>query len=265
MATMLMEMEKVHVSSVFFQRLALKRKERGVVELEPSGGRFLSAARSMRASGAGFMSKVGGVFRKGKKGEPEPDSGLGSMGAGRPRPRPPSRRRSTADDDGGAVERAPRRERASSDRAPKGASFAQKSQGSSSSAPYNSAGIFQPKQATNVSFVQHIPSWGASRLHPNASGQALQLTAIFCRPPHLDIRRVLAAQSRVMLQSPSRCWHCALATARRSRCCAASCLSARTRRASRRQSPSRGASATSSLSLKVVISSTGRSSPTRSG
>ena len=175
MATMLMEMEKAHVSSVFFQRLAIKRKQRGAVEIEPSRGKFASAARSMRASGAGFMSKVGGVFSRKKKGAEEPqaaDGGLGSVSSGRQRPRPPPQRRSTADDEtgggGGARER---RERPSSNRGgPEGASFARQSRDSVDASQRSGtfrSGIYQPKQAANVAFVQHIPKWGVHLATPS--------------------------------------------------------------------------------------------------
>jgi hypothetical protein len=155
MAGMVMEMEKQHVSSVFFQRLNLKRKQRGLMEMAPtpSTGRMTSAARSIRTSGAGFMNKVGSVFsRKGDTSAKESEGGgLGTTAGARTRPRPPPRQQGTAGKAVGEVVR-PSSQRNGS----KGPSFAGKAARGGSSRE-----VFVPPQAKNVSFVQHIPKWGA--------------------------------------------------------------------------------------------------------
>lgn len=146
MAKVVMEMEKMHVSSVFFQRVALKRKQRSAYVEPEVGGRLTSAARSLRSSGQGFISKV---FRRGSKSGEESEP---AAPAGR---RPPPRRRGQP-----AAEEAPaaKPKAAPKAKAPSGPSFAKPG---GAPAGGRAPRVFTPPAAKNVAFVQHIPKWGA--------------------------------------------------------------------------------------------------------
>ena len=163
MAGMLMEMEQLTVSAVFFQRLALKRRQRGLTA--PTGEattRFGRAAASLRSSGKGFMQKVGGVFRRSKGGGADEEDAPPA----RRRPAPPRRRGPAAiaeeDEDGDdASERASSSRGGGKPRASE-ASFAKKKAAAPRRAGGAGGGAYSPHAAKSVAFVQHLPKWGAS-------------------------------------------------------------------------------------------------------
>jgi hypothetical protein len=161
MAEMLMEMEKFTVSAIFFQRLAVKRRQRGLMVAPEASSRFSRATRNMRASGAGLMSKI--FSRKGGKSAP----GDAEVAGRRRRPMPP--RRSGAQDspdgkDEDEVEETSSRRRTNSE-----ASFARKTTPQASTRS-SSAGAYVPHAAKSIAFVQHLGKWGA------LSGLQLHLT-----------------------------------------------------------------------------------------
>ena len=130
LAEEIMAMEKTIVSPVFFQRLALKRRQRelsGFDTYQPTGVR--GVAQSVRASGAGLLARL-----RGKK------SDGGGSASGR---RPPGSNTGTDDD--------------TQSRSSAGPSFAGRRR--PPNAPSRDMN-FTPGPARNLRFVRHIKSWG---------------------------------------------------------------------------------------------------------
>ena len=152
MTSVIMDMEKAMVSPVFFQRLALKRKQRELaLNSASTGNKVRGAMNRVRSSGKGLLTRL-----KGRKGaaengesEPAPPSGGRRLAPGA------LRRRGTQQhedeqaendtDEGDGAARGPTRP-----------SFAQSTR---TSAP--GGGAFQPGPARSLRFVSHIKSWGA--------------------------------------------------------------------------------------------------------
>lgn len=135
LAEEIMAMEKTIVSPVFFQRLALKRRQRellgGFNEEQLTGVR--GAAERVRASGAGLLARLRGQKADGGSGRKAPNSSAGGEDdSDQPRSSGPSfaNRRRTA---------------------PSASSIAN----------------FTPGPARNLRFVKHIKAWGelSSCLH----------------------------------------------------------------------------------------------------
>jgi hypothetical protein len=157
MVEMLMEMEKLTVSAVFFQRLAVKRKQRGLVVAPEPSGRFARATKSMRESGVGIMSKL--FSRKEQKSAP----GDAEVAGRRRRLKPP--RRGGIDEDPDEKEEA--EEPVSSRPSNAEASFSRKSAPQASTRGSTSGGeAYVPHAAKSIAFVQHLGKWGA--LWPDA-------------------------------------------------------------------------------------------------
>jgi hypothetical protein len=138
MVDIVTEMEKSMVSPVFFQRLAIKRKQYEDRSLESNvRGSFRGAAARVRASGAGILSRLG-MGRRQKSAD-------GDLAG---------RRRTTTSGRGSVSdveEREPRR-------SGMGASFAQGQRSAPGSVGH---GAFRPGPARNLRFVRQVGNWGA--------------------------------------------------------------------------------------------------------
>lgn len=155
MSTVIMDMEKAMVSPVFFQRLALKRKQREVALNAAPTGKFRGAAARVRSSGAGLLARLKGRKSATENGD---ESVPPSQGGGRRLAPGGLRRRGTQqqeeeDEHGNNAD-----EGGSSARGPSRPSFAHNAR---SSAPGSAGAVFQPGPARNLRFVSHIKSWGA--------------------------------------------------------------------------------------------------------
>eukprot|EP00892_Ulva_mutabilis_P006763 jgi/Ulvmu1/4459/UM002_0184.1 len=154
MTCVIMDMEKAMVSPVFFQRLALKRKQRDLAMNAAPTGKFRGAADRVMSSGAGLLARLKGKKGATKNGESEPPA----QGGGRRLAPGMLRRRGTHQEDGGDEEEQgdDAEEGESSARGTSRPSFAQNAR---SSAPGGSGAAFQPGPARNLRFVSHIKSW----------------------------------------------------------------------------------------------------------
>lgn len=131
LAEEIMAMEKTIVSPVFFQRLALKRRQRelfGMNTEQRTGMR--GTADRVRASGAGLLARLRGKKAEGGSGRRAPNSSAGGDDdTDQPRPRS------------------------------SGPSFANRRRAPNASTSSSGAN-FTPGPARNLRFVKHIKNWG---------------------------------------------------------------------------------------------------------
>lgn len=151
MTTVIMDMEKAMISPVFFQRLALKRKQRELaLNAAPAGGKLRNARDKVRSSAQGFLGRFKGRKSTTDNGQAQPTA----QGGGRRRIAPGAlRSRATQNDDEEPDDEA--EDTAGRSRGPVKPSFAQKARPSASG-----DAVFQPTQARSLRFVIHIKTWG---------------------------------------------------------------------------------------------------------
>lgn len=148
MTSVIMDMEKSMVSPVFFQRLALKRKQReAALNVAPTGGKLRNAKDQVRRSAQGLLGRFKGRKSTTDNGQSQPPSQGGRRRVA-PAPRGPPNDDEEPDDEG--------EETARSSRGPAKPSFAQKNR-----LPASGDAPFQPGPARNLRFVSHIKTWGA--------------------------------------------------------------------------------------------------------
>lgn len=148
MTSVIMDMEKAMVSPVFFQRLAMKRKQReAALNVGRTGGKLRNAKDQVRRSAQGLLGRFKGRKSTNDNGQSQPPSQGGRRRVA-PAPHGPPHDDEEPDDEA--------EETARSSRGPAKPSFAQKNRPSASGdAP------FQPGPARNLRFVSHIKTWGA--------------------------------------------------------------------------------------------------------